>query len=86
VLKFLVCGCSGDEEALLVTVAMLVLAALVLSRSYQTYPAVSLPMILVPAMVAWQMGITSWSSASKTLLRDCQYNIMVVFACAVAIE
>jgi hypothetical protein len=71
VLELLVCGCGGDEKALLVTVAMSILASLALSRSCQTYPAVSLPMILVPAMVAWQMGITSWSSASKTLSRDC---------------
>ena len=33
----------------------------------QTYPAVSRPMILVPAIVAWQIGMTSCSSASKTL-------------------
>ncbi len=32
-----------------------------------THPAVSLPIILVPAIVAWHMGITSCSSASKTL-------------------
>lgn len=32
-----------------------------------TYPAVNRPIILVPAMVAWQMGITSCNSASKIL-------------------
>ena len=32
-------------------------------------PAVRRPMMRVPAMVVWQMGITSWSSASKTLRR-----------------
>ena len=32
-----------------------------------TYPAVNLPTILVPAIVAWHMGITSCNSASKTL-------------------
>ena len=31
------------------------------------FPAVSRPMIRVPAIVQWQIGITSWSSASKTL-------------------
>jgi hypothetical protein len=30
-------------------------------------PAVRRPTIRVPAMVVWQMGITSWSSASKML-------------------
>lgn len=31
------------------------------------YPTVNLPTILVPAIVAWQMGMTSCSSASNTL-------------------
>lgn len=30
-------------------------------------PAVRRPTIRVPAMVAWQIGMTSWSSASKML-------------------
>jgi hypothetical protein len=30
-------------------------------------PTVRRPTMRVPAMVAWQMGITSWSSDSKTL-------------------
>ena len=30
-------------------------------------PAVRRPMMRVPAIVAWQIGMTSWSSASKTL-------------------
>ena len=34
-----------------------------------TYPAVKRPIILVPAIVAWQIGMTSWSSASNTLRR-----------------
>lgn len=31
------------------------------------FPTVKRPTIRVPAIVAWQMGITSWSSDSKTL-------------------
>lgn len=31
------------------------------------YPTVNRPRMRVPAMVAWQMGMTSWSSDSKTL-------------------
>lgn len=34
-----------------------------------THPAVNRPTIRVPATVAWQMGMTSCSSASKTLAR-----------------
>lgn len=38
-------------------------------RGGETYPAVKRPIIRVPAIVAWQMGMTSWSSASNTLRR-----------------
>jgi len=39
-------------------------------------PAVSRPTILVPAIVAWHMGITSCNSASKTLATDSQLTAM----------
>ena len=76
-LEFLV-GCGGgDEEAFLVAAICQFpffsdKTAIVIAKSGKTYPAVNRPTILVPAIVAWQMGITSWSSASKTLSCDHQ--------------
>lgn len=44
-------------------------------RPGETYPAVNRPIILVPAIVAWQMGMTSCSSASKILGKHvCQHT------------
>ncbi|KAH8631938.1 eukaryotic translation initiation factor 6 [Alternaria alternata] len=85
-LEFLVGGCGGNEETFLVTGNVLEYSPVALvecdmmPQSRDTYPAVSLPTILVPAMVAWQMGMTSWSSASKTLSRHCQYIFFAVYA------
>lgn len=67
-LQFLVCGCCGDKEAVAVSIRLL--TSFFLSSCFQrekAYPTVRRPIIRVPAIVAWQMGMTSWSSASKTL-------------------
>jgi hypothetical protein len=78
VLKFLVRRGGGNEEAFAVAtgpgerervsgnVILDRVYAIVLSPGRWTYPAVNRPTILVPAIVAWHMGMTSCSSASKT--------------------
>lgn len=60
------CGC-GEEETLLVAVPRVRTPRPWLEQDFEAYPAVIRPTIRVPAIVAWQMGITSWSSASNTL-------------------
>lgn len=70
VLEFLVGGSGGNEETFLVAGGGLVRARD--EAGGRADPAVKRPTIRVPAMVAWQMGMTSWSSASKTLSRACQ--------------
>lgn len=69
VLQFLVCCGCGDEEAFSVSVHRVLVGLLKREwvRLSLTYPTVNRPTIRVPAIVAWQIGITSWSSASNTL-------------------
>lgn len=46
------------------------------------FPAVRRPTMRVPAIVQWQIGITSWSSASKTLWKG--GGLVGVFSCECA--
>ena len=64
-LELLVGGGGRHEQALSVASPSLVDGLICLIE--RTYPAVKRPTILVPAIVAWQMGMTSCNSASKTL-------------------
>jgi hypothetical protein len=69
VLQFLV-RCGGrDKETFAVAVCGRVWLASLrhIKHHIPIYPAVNLPTILVPAIVAWQMGITSCNSASNML-------------------
>lgn len=74
-LEFLVCGGGGDEETFSVsgaeragqTCTLDNHEAWIRKKRESAYPAVNLPTILVPAIVAWHMGMTSCNSASNTL-------------------
>ena len=87
-LEFLVGGGSGYKEAFAITAGgsrqLAVMGDNDSMEGRVFYPAVSRPTIRVPAMVAWHIGITSCSSASKTLRMTNQYlnSPIVSISCA----
>lgn len=64
VLQFLVCCCCGDKESLAVSAQvvhqyMYMWEYWFVLEKRPTHPAVKRPMMRVPAIVAWQIGMTS---------------------------
>ena len=81
-LQFLICRCGWDEEAFTVSIRVIsdlfnVLRWLWIWKC-TTHPAVNRPTILVPPIVAWQMGMTSCNSDSNILITTTNNAVSIV--------